>query len=75
MNATTIIQLAIAIFRLANWFAARVSQQEWKRMGYAEAAASQMREWQRSVGLADAAAATAAHATPEKRREVLGGDL
>jgi hypothetical protein len=69
------IQLALAFLRLANWITTRIDRAEWRRQGFDEAVAAQMRELQKSLGIADETAKTANAATPAQRKAILEGDL
>lgn len=75
MSATALIQLALNIFRFANWVAAQVNQAEWKRLGKLEAAQEQAEIWKKTIGLADKAVTTAQKATPKERKDILEQDI
>lgn len=75
MSIGTIIQLALAFMRLGNWIAARVDRAEWERSGFNAAAAEQAHEMLKNVGMADEVVKHATEATPQQRKDILGGDL
>jgi hypothetical protein len=75
VSVRTLLQLALAFMRLANWITARIDRDEWQRNGFNQAAVEQVRELQKNLGFADQAVKQAEAATPEQRKDVLEGDL
>lgn len=68
MSFITYIKLALAFMQFANWCARQVDEHTWRKSGYQEAAADQLKEFNTSVGLAKEAALEARRASPEDRR-------
>lgn len=75
MSIGTLIQLALAMMRLASWITGRIDRAEWERSGFDKAMAELARELLRNVGLADEAVKQATAATPKQRKDILEGDL
>ena len=75
MSLSTAFSFVMLALKLANWITSRIDRAEWQRLGYNQAAAEQMLELQKNLGIADEAVKAAQSATPEQRKDILEGDL
>jgi len=74
MNALQLIQLVLALLKLANWITAKVDQSQWEKSQYKQDVADQLAGIQASVGLANQALKDAKAMTPEQKKSILKDD-
>jgi hypothetical protein len=61
--ALTLIQFAISVMKLVNWFTAQITQKQWEDSGYAKAMAEQVAILQKNSAIAEKAFNEAKKAT------------
>lgn len=71
MSITSLIQLALAILRLANWLTRKVDQHQWEASGFKRAMEAEVAGINQAIGYAVEEREAAHKLTPEERRRRL----